>query len=324
MSSPQRVLMEILRWACAYGATAVNYIEAKELIVAGGKLAGVKAVERLTGDNWEFSAPVVVNCAGPWSREFAVQAGSDQDSLFHPSLAINVLLEVEPHSAAALAVAPAGRGEPVYFMYPYRGKVLAGTLHRPWTKEGYEAHADEALIHEFLEDLNAAVPGLGAKSDRVIRVFAGLLPTTHDGGHKLTKRPVMIDHEAIGGPKGFLSISGIKLTTARLVAERSLRLLERKGYLPTGAVRSLARVPSNYGLDLIAPEEVLGADGGRVRAAVEQVVREEAVVSVDDLVLRRTAWGDEPSVAERVSRRLLELLPEAFREPVGAALAGQR
>jgi glycerol-3-phosphate dehydrogenase len=134
----------------------------------------------------------------------------------------------------------------------------------------------------------------------------------------------MIDHEAIGGPKGFLSISGIKLTTARLVAERSLRLLERKGYLPTRAVRSLARVPSNYGLDLIAPEEVLGADGGRVRAAVEQVVREEAVVSVDDLVLRRTAWGDEPSVAERVSRRLLELLPEAFREPVGAALAGQR
>jgi len=45
------------------------------------------------------------------------------------------------------------------------------------------------------------------------------------GGSDFTHRDVVIDHSQLGGPKGLYSISGIKFTTARLVAERTLNMV---------------------------------------------------------------------------------------------------
>src|SRR5436305_4763786 len=72
-----RLLIEALRWACRCGAQALNYVEACDLLLEDGRVAGLDAVDRQSGRHLELRAPTVVNCAGPWSR--AVAARFDRD-----------------------------------------------------------------------------------------------------------------------------------------------------------------------------------------------------------------------------------------------------
>ncbi|NNF13883.1 MAG: FAD-dependent oxidoreductase, partial [Gemmatimonadetes bacterium] len=71
MRSSVRVLMETLRWACANGATALNYVEARTLEMEEGSVSGIRAMDCISGEAQLFRARRVVNCAGPWCREVA-------------------------------------------------------------------------------------------------------------------------------------------------------------------------------------------------------------------------------------------------------------
>ena len=85
---PPRLLIEALRWACAKGAIALNYVEALTLHEAAGRVDGVEGCDLETGKIHLFQAPVVINAAGPWSRSFAAKPGnpglrSPRRSSFH-------------------------------------------------------------------------------------------------------------------------------------------------------------------------------------------------------------------------------------------------
>jgi glycerol-3-phosphate dehydrogenase len=63
MLSPERVLIEMLRWARAGGACALNYVEAERLIVEDGEVRGIEACDRLSGQRLAFRSPRAVNAA---------------------------------------------------------------------------------------------------------------------------------------------------------------------------------------------------------------------------------------------------------------------
>ena len=90
----QRLILEMLHWAAAYGARAINYAVARRLVVEGGSVVGVATPDLATGTDCEFRAPVVVNGAGPWCRQVARAFDRDVPELFLPSLGFNVLLDV--------------------------------------------------------------------------------------------------------------------------------------------------------------------------------------------------------------------------------------
>ena len=223
--NPGRLPVEILRWASACGATALNYVEGRRLLIEHGRVVGLEAADHETGDTFAFRAPVVVNCAGPWCRQLAVAFDRDLPRLFHPSLAFNVLLDRTPLSSMALAVAPPQRGASTYFLLPLGDRILAGTRHTTWSGEVTEPVPTGDQVDDFLGDLNAAVPGLRLSQRDVQQVHAGFLPAVTAGSHRQAKRPVVIDHGARGGPRNLYSVSGVKLTTARAVAEKTLQII---------------------------------------------------------------------------------------------------
>jgi len=65
MLSSERVLMELLGWACRCGATALNYVEVERVVLEDGRCAGVEARDRVADRAHRFRAPRVVNAAGP-------------------------------------------------------------------------------------------------------------------------------------------------------------------------------------------------------------------------------------------------------------------
>ena len=221
---PHRLLAEILSRACRCGAGALDRTEATDLLQEDGKVAGVRAVDRKTGRSLEIRARAVVNCAGPWSREVARRFDRDIPPLFRPVLAFNLLLDRQPPSRTALAVAAPGPGAQTWFLVPMEDRLLAGTAYVPAAAENGPG---EEEIAGFLAALNAAVPGLALTRGEVLRTLWGRLPAVAEGSTVPANRPVIHDHGRHGGPEGLVSVSGVKLTTARAVSERALGILSR-------------------------------------------------------------------------------------------------
>lgn len=102
MTRPRRLVIELLRWACSRGASALNYTAADRLLTRDGRVLGVSAVDCRSGTAHEFHAHRVINAAGPWCRDLAGAWDREFEALFRPSLAFNLLLDVPPPSPMAL------------------------------------------------------------------------------------------------------------------------------------------------------------------------------------------------------------------------------
>lgn len=292
MPDSQRVLIEALRWAHRCGARSLNYTEAVDLRMEQGRVTGLRAVDRETGESLELRGRAVVNCAGPWSRQLAGRFDRDLPELFRPLLAFNVLLDREPLSPMALAVAGPGRQARTWFLLPWKGRVLAGTAYVPGA-----GAPDPERVEGFLAALNEAVPGWRPRSSDVLRVFHGWLPAESEGSAVPSGRPVIHDHGT-----GLVSVSGVKLTTARAVAEKTLSLLFENLPAPgwIGRPEADPPLPLKDFLDLAA------RDREAARAHLRGLVERQAVVHLEDLLLRRADWGIHPqgSVAARLCTAL--------------------
>lgn len=219
-----QLMARIRGQAEASGASVLEGVEAHDLLTEQGRTIGVRAARR--GQAAElFRAPVVINAAGPWSGGLAERFGRALPDLFRPSLAFNLLLDIEPPAELGLAVSSPGKTQPTLFVYPQGRQSFVGTWHARWPGEVESPVVPEAEIAAFLEALNAALPSLGARRRDVVDIFPGLLPAQSRGGVEPAHHEVVHDHGAAGGPAGLFSVSGVKFTTARRVAEKLVRRL---------------------------------------------------------------------------------------------------
>lgn len=284
MPNSQLLVMELLRYACQTGTTAINYCQVKSLLTnSHGDIKGVLAVDRETAENHAYNAAIVINSCGPWSRMMVSDLADDNRHLFRPSLAWNVSFNRPALSTHALAVQGKAPGSRLLFVTPWKGRIFVGCGHEPWLRGPNKPMPTEKQLDRFIEEINLAIPGINLGQNDVHRVFAGLLPTVTEGSNVLTKREVIIDHGAKAGPKGLYSVGGIKFTTARLVAEKIWQMIGEK-------------VPGQLSLPLTMP--VLGDNGCPDEADLRQQIswvqtEDKSVVHLDDLILRRTTlWED--------------------------------
>ncbi len=305
----QRLLMEILHRLCARGSQALNYVEAEGLLTRDGQACGVRARDRGDGGTYEFRAPLVVNAAGPWAQEVAGRFGTHDAPRFRAALAWNLLLDRPSPSDHALAVTPKKPGAQTYILVPWKGRVMAGTCYEVWPDPESPPRPTARMVDAFLEDLNRSIPGLQARHDDVKHVFAGRLPRkpgTSGEAVVLANRPLIVDHGKQGGPRGLISVIGVKYTTARRVASD---LLERLGFpAPRAAERDAEGQPAAdrdrilFDFDWNPP-----ALPAATEEALRTLIVDEAVVHLDDLVVRRTNIGDHPQRALSLAPKLAQL-----------------
>jgi glycerol-3-phosphate dehydrogenase len=217
-----QLFAEVLAQAESGGADALNHVEAKGLVLEAGRVVGVEAIDCETGRAVTFNTNTVINACGPWSQHFAQRCGLAAPGLFEPSLAWNVVFDRPWTLDCAVAVRPKASGERFYFLVPWEGRLLAGTGQAPWNGDADHVTLADEHLDAFIAVLNRAVPGLALRQGEVETVMAGLLPVERPGSNDLANREKIIDHGSRGGPSGVFSVAGVKLTTARLVAERVL------------------------------------------------------------------------------------------------------
>ena len=309
MPDSQRVVISVLQWATQLGATVLNYVEAKELKTAQGKVTGVVGQDQVSGTVYEYSSNVVINAAGPWCRELATQFDQDVPHLFRSSIAWNALFDRPAIADHALAIAPKKPNARTYFLRPWKGRFLLGTVHDPWLDpvQSKPMPTDEQL-QACIDDLNMAIPDLNLSSQEIVRIFSGLLPAAEEGTDKLAKREVILDHSKQGNVAGLYSVSGVKFTTSRLVAEKTLKMV-----FPSCDRKLQATAKQTVPAEVIQKRGDFSYDWMPEANDTEwltemwQIIQDEAVVHLDDLVLRRTSIGDNPERAMQVAPRLCEL-----------------
>ncbi len=308
-----RLVLRVLQEAQDLGALAINYVEVVGLVRDGGCVVGANVVERVTGARAEIVARVVINATG--ASADVLRASVGETPKLRPLRGSHLLLpDWRLPLAQAVAFSHPRDGRPV-FAYPWNGTTLVGTTdidHRGDLRDEPSITADEVAY--LLEALADAFPGLSIGRADIVSTFAGVRPVVASGAVDPSKesRDQMLLEE-----HGLITIAGGKLTTFRPMAAAALRAALR--HLPaasrnarSGAALRDTPLPQTGMLSPSARRRLAGRYGAHAQAVLAGAARDglspiggpetlwaelsyaaahEAVVHLDDLLLRRTRVG---------------------------------
>jgi glycerol-3-phosphate dehydrogenase len=325
MYMPERIALECLIDADAHGAAIANYVAAKNLLMRDGAVEGCAVEDAMTGARFDIRATLVLLAAGPWADLFLEQAtGKPATHKLIRSKGIHLL--TGEMSKSALTV-EAGGGH--FFVLPWRGHTLIGTTDTAFNGDPGTVGVSEADIEGFLATINQYLPAAKLTRDRIAFFYAGLRPLVSDGSkdtYGVSRRAELVDHAA-EGLNGLFSALGGKWTTSRHLAEKITDALaarlDRKTArcttattpLPGGrfdrfepmvngfrktwpGIATIHHLAHMFGAQL--PAVLKGAkvadlmplgESGDTAAQIAHAVREEMALTLEDVVMRRTALG---------------------------------
>jgi glycerol-3-phosphate dehydrogenase len=209
-----RLCLEVIRSAAAAGARPANYVEAVAFERDNGVLAGVRAVDHVSGTELRIRARQILNATGPWVDEVGALAGEPGGAHLAPTKGVHLLAPGRGLRAAFLLLHP--RDGRVLFVIPWLGKTLIGTTDTV-TAEGPDdltvrpeevAYLLEAHNHYFRPPLERGA---------VLGCFAGLRPLIRARPGEPSARSR--EFRVFAGPSGLVTVAGGKYTTYRHMAE---------------------------------------------------------------------------------------------------------
>ena len=224
----ERLLLEFILSAGQAGAEVANYVEAINFLRQDDRIIGVRAKDCQTGQSFDIQSKLVINCAGAWMNCLLEKAALNSE--YATSVAMNVIVnQIWSDVAVGLTSQPVnGKPPQVLFIVPWRNKSMIGTCHIPCRDAPHTFKLNEAMVQEFLDQINSAHPPLKLALEDVRHVTWGFLPVNKADANKqpvrLTRDGVVIDHQKKDGISGLISIIGAKYTTARVVAEQAMDL----------------------------------------------------------------------------------------------------
>ncbi len=238
----ERLLLSFVISAVERGARVANYVKATGFLKDGNKVTGVKVQDALTGDKFDIRAKMVINNAGPWVDDVLLNLnGKLPDRRFKLSTAMNLIVNRKLlDNAAGLSgpyqyVHPDGsvyKAHRILFFAPWRDYTIIGTNHLVYTGKQEDYKVTEAEIQDFLAAVNQAYPGVNIKREEVTFFHGGFLPMAQQnpktGEVGLEKHYKIIDHRQDFGVEGLISVVGVKYTTARDVAQKTIDLAFKK------------------------------------------------------------------------------------------------
>jgi glycerol-3-phosphate dehydrogenase len=277
VQSSERLTIGFAHAAASAGAVLANHLEAVDLLREGARVKGVRARDQLTGREIEVRARFTLNAAGPSALALLGAAGlaSPPTSFLR---AMNLVLARSAGVGQAVGALAAGR---FLFLVPWRGLTMVGTSYEP-----ADIPERPDTVGRFLGEAQEAFPWADLRAEDVTVVHRGLVPGK-GGAAGLATRTLVVDHDGDGTAPGLLTVVGVKLTTARGVAEAAIDLVARR----------LSRAPAPC-RTAVTPLPRARPLEGRLEDRAREAVREEMAVTLADALLRRLDLGTGAPPAE--------------------------
>ncbi len=209
-----RLCIEVLRTAWHHGASIANYVEASAFEQREGHITGVRAVDRVGGQEFTIAARQILNATGPWVDEVCRLAGDNEAPRLRPTKGVHLVLGDRGLDSALLLLHP--RDGRVFFVIPWLGKTLVGTTdteedhtpdHLSVTPDDI-AYLVEGFNHHFRTPLGP---------HDLLAHFVGVRPLLRSRPGEPSARSR--EYRLFASPSGLLSVAGGKYTTYRHMAE---------------------------------------------------------------------------------------------------------
>ncbi len=314
-----RLVLRVLQEARNLGGVAINYLAAQQLLrvenKAEGAVNGVQLKDAASGQTYAVHAKLVINATGAWADTLRQQQGAAPK--LRPLRGSHLVLPAwRLPTAQAISLMHPEDGRPV-FVFPWEGATLVGTTDIDHSGDlRIDATITPAEMRYLLAALTFQFPQLQLTQDDVIATYAGVRPVIDTGKADPSKEGR--DH-AVWLEQGLLTVTGGKLTTFRLIALDALKhlahlwpaladpphsdttVLKPSATLPVDTslhTQQRQRLQGHYGAQ--AAEVVAAAHEGELHTIpgthtlwveLRWAARHEAVVHLQDLLLRRTRLG---------------------------------
>jgi glycerol-3-phosphate dehydrogenase len=367
MVDADRLLLACLTLASERGAAVANYVEMTRFRRrSNGSVEGIEARDVLSGREIDIRARQTVLAAGPWNisllRSNDVPLGAVPKRLIknmnlvvprlfaHAGIAVGV---ESPHRSDSTV----GNTNRLFFVTPWKSLSIIGTTHVPFAGEPDQCTFGPEDIAAFLGDFNAAYPARELTHHDVIYTYGGLTPGDDDDGSRRSRHGTVVDHQIVDDVPGLWTVTTVKYTTARWLAERAIdAVLERLGgrvpcllpgtRLPGAEAggdgsRILAELSAMTDLEPADLAEFAAAYGSRAPRVLERggyrsgsgpaglvlcrlryAVREEMAVCAEDFLLRRTGLGIAGAVGDELKTDIDRVLAQELR-PAAATTYSQ-
>jgi len=217
------------RGAASLGAQILTHHRCDEIVTRAGRVTGVRLTDTANGKAGELACRLVVIAAGPWSGRIAESAGVrlSLDLVRGTMIAFR-----GPWVKAAVSrLSAPGDGDIIL----RRGRVsIAGTT-SVVTADPDDRSVDLWERERVREQIAALVPGLAG--EEMVHAWAGVRPlydarprdAAADGNtHSWSRDFSVLDHLTRDRVDGLVSIVGGKLTSFRLMAEKTSDIVCRK------------------------------------------------------------------------------------------------
>ncbi|WP_370374896.1 anaerobic glycerol-3-phosphate dehydrogenase subunit A [Pectobacterium aroidearum] len=203
--------------ACEHGAEVLTYHEVIGLIRQGDRVTGVRVFDHKKGVETEIYAQVVVNAGGIWGQHIAEYA--DLRVRMFPAKGALLILG---HRINNMVINRCRKPADADILVPGDTISLIGTTS---THIDYD-QIDNMLVtpaevETLMREGSMLAPSLA--STRILRAYAGVRPLVANdsdpSGRSVSRGIVLLDHASRDGLEGFITITGGKLMTYRLMAE---------------------------------------------------------------------------------------------------------
>lgn len=229
ITDDSRVVMEVIKSACSFGAIAISYLEATGFQTTEGN-ARVEAVlcrDALTGDETVIRCRSCVNATGVWSDQLLSQVDPTWRQRVKPAKGTHIVLPLSSFETTTALFLPTADGRYV-FVVPWQNSLMVGT-----TDTSYDGPLDNPVatteeIDYLLAVLNSYRNNIGnngvveplTRSD-VVATWAGLRPLVseqNDYGQPGQTSSISREHLLFEGPSGIIGLIGGKLTNYRMLS----------------------------------------------------------------------------------------------------------
>lgn len=318
-----RLVIRVIREGAITGGIALNYAQAIDLLKCqDGSVAGIVLQDldpNAHGRTCEVRSKVTINATGVWADSLRARiGGSHRLRKLRGSHLVFTRDRLPLHEAISF-LHP--RDQRPLFAFPWEGVTLLGTTDVDHSLCNDEIETDPGISSEELEYLleasDFAFPDLRLTEPDILSTFSGIRSVVDTG----KKDPSKESREFIlWNEHGLLTITGGKLTTFRLMAHQALHAVQ--SWLPGAPkfdsnLRVLDDVEGesvlSYGLPSKTELRLLGRYGNDaprllshakpdeltkitpeqlpIWAELRWAARDEGIVHLDDLLLRRLRIG---------------------------------
>ncbi|KRE54975.1 glycerol-3-phosphate dehydrogenase/oxidase [Phycicoccus sp. Soil748] len=292
-----RHTMELARTAAHYGAHVANRVAAIGFLRQGERVTGVRAIDKLTDEEFVINARQIVNATGVWTDDTQAMVGERGQFHVRASKGIHLVVPRDRiHSSTGLILRTE---KSVLFVIPWGRHWIIGTTDTDWALDKAHPAATRVDIDYVLDHVNRVLQTPLTHED-VEGVYAGLRPLL--AGESESTSKLSREHVVAHSAPGLVVVAGGKYTTYRVMAkdavDEAVQAISRR--VPESTTDTVPLVGAVGFPAVWNQRHTLAKDAGLHVARVEHLLRRYGVLAQEvlDLVAERPELGEPLEGAE--------------------------